>query len=515
MRRKLSATLRYGLTGALLGLLFPVVATILDALIRELPLTAGGLLFVQQSNPLHWVVDTVPLFLGLSAALAGRRQDALAGLNERLAQWDSEREAMVREVASLRRELEAQITERTADLKTVIDVGRVGGSFLELDRLCQEVVELVRNRFDLYYAGLFLLDSAGEDAVLEAGTGEVGRIMKAQGHRLSVGGRSMVGAACSERQTRVALDAGKEPVRFDNPLLPETRSEMAWPLMVGDRVLGALDVQSTQVAAFSPGDIALLQLIAGQVAVGVDNARKLSEEADLLEATSPLFRISRRLSVATSTAEVAGAIVASVRETEADGCAVARVNAGLGGDLEAVAVVGSWARGDRPRASATVFPKPLPRNMMVIEDVAAEEQLPESSRRALVESGIHSLVLLPLRLGRRRLGVVAIDRGTSGPFSPVTLRLYEILADQSAAALDRARLLEESQQQAWREHALRRISDRITASFDLDTLLREALEQTGRLVGAAGGYIELGTTADGEAPWTSVDGPESDKSVAR
>jgi GAF domain-containing protein len=271
---------------------------------------------------------------------------------------------------------------------------------------------------------------------------------------------------------------------------------MALPLMVGERVLGALDVQSMQANAFSEGDVALLQLVADQVAVSVDNARRLSEGSELVEATSPLFRISRRLSAATSTAEVAEAIVASVRETGADGCAVMGVDTGLDGEPETLTLMVGWARSDRLQPSPSMFPGPMPRTLVVIEDLAEDEQLPGDSQRALLEIGIRSLVLLPLRLGRRRLGFVAIDRDSPGPFSPVTMRLYEILAAQSAAALDRARLLEESQQQAWREHAVRAISDRITASFDLDTLLREALEQTGRLVGAAGGYVELGPAED-------------------
>lgn len=492
----MSATVRYACYGALFGLLFPLFSTILDVIVQELPLTAESLLLVQQNNPLHWVIDTAPLFLGLFAALAGRRQDAVSRLNERLEQRDEEREGIVRELELLRTDLEGQVLERTADLRTVIEVGRASASFLELDRLSREVVELVRDRFDLYYAGLFLLDEAGEEAVLQAGTGEAGRIMKDQGHRLRVGGRSMVGTACAERQAQVALDAGREPVRFDNPLLPKTRSEMALPLVVGERVLGALDVQSTQATAFSEGDVALLQLVADQVAVAVDNAHRVSEEAELLEATSPLFRISRRLSAAASTAEVAEAVVAAVRETEADGCAVIGVEAGPGGEPERSYLMAGWARGNRPQPSASIFPRPMPRDLVVVEDLAQDEQLPDNARRALLEIGIRSLVLLPLRLGRRRLGFVAIDRGNPGSFSPVTIRFYEILAAQSVAALDRARLLEESQQQAWREHAVRNISDRITASFDLDTLLREALEQTGRLVGASGGYVELGPAED-------------------
>ena len=128
--------------------------------------------------------------------------------------------------------------------------------------------------------------------------------MQEKDHKLRVGGVSMVGAACAQRQARIAQDVGEEPVRFDNPLLPDTRSEMALPLLIGDRVLGALDVQSTRPSAFSEEDISVLQLVADQVAVAIDNARKLSDEARLLEATSPIFRASHRMATANKTEQI-------------------------------------------------------------------------------------------------------------------------------------------------------------------------------------------------------------------
>jgi GAF domain-containing protein len=496
MRQNRSSTLDYALYGVLLGLFLALVSAILDVLVQQLPLTLESVLLAQQSNPLLWVIDTTPLLLGFCGALVGKRQDALARLSESLVARDQEREQAVRELQALRMDLERQVAERAADLKMVMEVGRICGSLLELHRLGATVIELVNNRFDLHYIGLFLIDRSGEYAVLEAATGKAGRTMKDQAHKLEVGGQSLVGAACARRRAEVVLDVDQEPGHLDSPTLPRVRSELALPLMMGERVLGALDVQSTRPAAFSQEAIALLKLVAAQVAVAVDNARKLSEEAGLLEATSPLVRASRRLSAATATAEVAEAIVASVRETEADGCAVARFDVGADGGMQAVTLLADWTRGDQPRPSPDLFPLALSRNMIVIEDMAGDGHLSEGIRNTLLEMGICALILVPLRLGARRLGFIVIDRSRPGPFSPVTVRLYEILADQSAAALERARLLEESQQQAWREHALRSISDRITASFDLDTLLYEALEQTGRLVGAAGGYAELGTGED-------------------
>ncbi len=405
--------------------------------------------------------------------------------------------------------LEQRVAERTSALErramqltTAADVGRAAVSILEPENLTRRVVDLVRERFDLYYVGLFLLDETGEYAVLEAGTGEPGRIMKERGHKLQVGGKSMVGAACALRRARIALDVGAEPVRFDNPLLPDTRSEMALPLMVGDRVLGALDVQSTRAAAFSEEDIAILQLVADQVAVAVDNARKFSTEAALLEATSPIFRVSRRLTSAITTDEIVQAIIESVAETQADGCGVARFSFGDDGEVQTITFLGSWGRHRTPSfpvgrplpASASMFPLPMLQRLWVVEDLLQDPQMPEDRRQTLLRFGARAMINIPLRSGTQNIGIVIVERMTPGPFSPVDIRLYETLADQAAVALERARLLEEAERRAQQERTIRNIADRVTASFDLDTILQMTLQDLGKLVGADGGYVELGVT---------------------
>jgi GAF domain-containing protein len=180
-------------------------------------------------------------------------------------------------------ELESQVAERTAQLQATIEVGRVATSILHPDELIERVVNLITDRFGYYYAAFFLIDSTGRWAELKGATGEAGRILKTQGHRLEVGGISMVGTTISSRQARIALDVGKEPARFENPLLPGTRSEIALPLIVGDRVLGALDVQSKEEAAFYPDDIETLQNMANQVAIAIENARLFQETQRNLE----------------------------------------------------------------------------------------------------------------------------------------------------------------------------------------------------------------------------------------
>jgi GAF domain-containing protein len=176
--------------------------------------------------------------------------------------------------------LEINIQERTQDLErrirqihTTAEITRVINALLEPQDLLQKVVDLLKERFDLYYAGVFLLDSTGEFAVLKAGTGDAGKRMIAEGHRLAVGGASMIGWTTANKQARIALDVGAEAVRFSNPHLPLTRSELALPMIVGDRILGALTVQSSLPEAFDQNDITILQGMADGLATALENAR--------------------------------------------------------------------------------------------------------------------------------------------------------------------------------------------------------------------------------------------------
>lgn len=310
----------------------------------------------------------------------------------------------------------------------------------------------------------------------------------------------MVGWTALHRKPRIALDVGKDAVRFANPLLPYTRSEMTLPLMVGGRLLGVLNVQSTEEAAFDEDDIRALQSMADQLAIALENARRLSEEAALLEATSPVYRFGRRLSVATTVEEVAETIIQTVSETEADGCAVVELEAS-DGTPEAIVYRGVWRRdreplirpGTRTPVSEAPLPLSLLSQMWVSEKVQQDSRLPEPSREFLRSMEVEAMVSIPLRIGDRVLGQVVALRSIPGPFSPASLRLYEVISDQAAVALERARLLESMRQRAEQEEALRSIADRITATFDLRTALQTALQQLGQVLDARGGYAELGT----------------------
>ncbi|MBN2002940.1 MAG: GAF domain-containing protein [Anaerolineae bacterium] len=195
-------------------------------------------------------------------------------------------------------------TRRARLLEAASQVGKGVASILDLDDLLHKTVDIICDAYGFYYAGVFLLDASGEWAELRTGRGEAGAKMVALGHKLQIGGLSMIGTAIAERHARIALDVGEEAVHFKNPHLPLTRSEMALPLMVGvperAHVIGALTVQSVEEAAFSAEDISSLQAMADQLAIALDNARLLRE---LEVAHAELVRTKTYEAVATATTE--------------------------------------------------------------------------------------------------------------------------------------------------------------------------------------------------------------------
>ncbi len=190
---------------------------------------------------------------------------------------------MVSRLEELQGDLERQVQQRTEQLRATNEVGQIASGILDEDKLAREVVNLITARFEYYHAAIFIVDTTNAWAELKEATGRAGQTLRAQRYRLQVGGRSMVGQAISTRQARIALDVGIEAMRVDNPLLPDTRSEIALPLIVGNRVLGALDVQSRQTNAFKDTDIETLQGMANQVAIALENARLFKETREGLE----------------------------------------------------------------------------------------------------------------------------------------------------------------------------------------------------------------------------------------
>ena len=190
-----------------------------------------------------------------------------------------------------RKENEEALQRRNEYLAASAEIGRLVTSTLDLEAIFSRSVNLIVERFGFYHASIFIIDESGIDAVLQESTGTAGNKLKERKHFLAVGSTSTVGKATSSGRVVVINNTSIDPIHKPNPLLPETKAETAIPLQIGNRIIGALDIQSTEVDAFSEDDIAILQLLADQVAVGIDNARSYNLAQQAVEEMREVDRL--------------------------------------------------------------------------------------------------------------------------------------------------------------------------------------------------------------------------------
>jgi GAF domain-containing protein len=220
-------------------------------------------------------VTTLFVNLVLSAAVTA----LLRGLDNSLSDLESSFEEstelsneLANEHSRLERRSEA-LEHRLTQIRTAAEITKTMGAILDPNELMDQVANLVQSRFDLYYVGIFTVDERRRYANLAAGSGEAGKNMLAENHQLAVGGSSMVGWATAHGEPRISLNVDQESIRFRNPHLPLTRSELALPIAISGQTIGALSVQSTLPEAFDDDDITMLQSISDSLGIALDNAR--------------------------------------------------------------------------------------------------------------------------------------------------------------------------------------------------------------------------------------------------
>ena len=179
---------------------------------------------------------------------------------------------VARDITS-RKQAEENLRRRNEYLATAAEIGQLITSTLDLTTLFRRTVKLLAERFQYDHVAIFTLEEAGFNAILQEATGEVGKIMKENAHKLAVGSKSLVGQVTGKGEPIIINDTQKSEWHRFNPLLPDTRSEAGLPLKIGNRIIGVLDLQSKQVNAFKEDDIAILQILADQIAIAIDNAR--------------------------------------------------------------------------------------------------------------------------------------------------------------------------------------------------------------------------------------------------
>jgi putative methionine-R-sulfoxide reductase with GAF domain len=208
------------------------------------------------------------------------------------------------ELLALQNDLEQRVAARTRDLEIVAEVGTVTATILESKRLLQEVVDLTKERFNLYHSHIYLLDEEARLLALTAGAGEPGRVMVAEGRLISLDReQSLVARAARERKGVTVNDVTQDPDFLPHPLLPDTRSELAVPMIVGGKVIGVFDIQSEQVGRFGESDVAIQTTLAAQLATSIQNVRSFEQSKRQAELQSMVNVIGSRIQRTTSIEE--------------------------------------------------------------------------------------------------------------------------------------------------------------------------------------------------------------------
>jgi GAF domain-containing protein/HAMP domain-containing protein len=362
---------------------------------------------------------------------------------------------MARELQNLYSRLEREVAERTSalarrssQLEAAALVARSAAGIQDVERLMEETVHLISDHFGFYHAGLFLLDDAREYAVLRAASSQGGRRMLARRHKLKIGEVGIVGHVAGSGEPRIALDVGADAVFFDNPDLPNTHSEMGLPLQVRGHVIGVLDVQSEQRGAFSDEDVAILQTMADQVAIAIENARLLEERQQTL-------------------LELQAAYGQQVRDT--------------------------WR--ERTTQQPTAYRYSGIRGVELLSPSASMEMdtLPLNRRPMILEEGGDRLLIAPIHLRGQFLGSIVFRQDPEDPaWSSEEVTLVEEICTQIGLALENARLMEETQERAEQERIIANITAQVRASMDPETILQTAVRELGAALGSDRAFVRLG-----------------------
>lgn len=350
------------------------------------------------------------------------------------------------QVRGLLDDLEARLAARSRDVNATQAVSRFAATQRDLQTLMDEVVNLIVKNFpQIYHAQIFLVDDERQYALLRASTGEVGQMLLRRGHRLAVGSVSVIGQVTQLGQVVVARDTAISPVHKRNEFLPDTRAELAIPLRIGDRVIGALDVQSKQPAAFHPDEIAVLETLADQIAIALENARLYQESTRRL---AEIERINREATRATWQEY----IYSQRQRTLASAAGVP-----TGSDLSEL----------RQRAIAEA--------RVVVGEATSYGTVP---------------VAVPIRISGQPLGAVEWELPAE-MVDENQLLLAQELANRLAISLDNARLFEESQRAAERERIVNAIAGKLTSQTEVAFILETAVREVGQALRAPRVQIRL------------------------
>lgn len=383
------------------------------------------------------------------------------------------------------------VQQRAMQLQTGAEISKITNVLQDEDALITQAIEQIKTGFNLYYVGLFLSDEANEWAVLKEGSGEAGAAQVAAGHKLAIQAEgSMIGWAISQQKARIALDVGQDAVHFNNPLLPETRSEMALPLTSHGEALGALTIQSTEKAAFSEDDIITLQIMADELANAIRNARLYQTAVRANQETNSLLEINRDISTSTNLPELFKTIIGhAVHLVLADQGTIFLIDKDV---LVPQAVEGDFQSemlAVRPKVGEGVSGTAASTHKTVSKTFVTDEMGVQIPGTPLLPE---SIIGVPIKTETQTIGVLLVRRiNDVRGFSKADTNLLEGLALQAAIAWQNLTLLNSLEKNLHREQVIRQVVARIHASSGVENILQSTVTELSKALNTHGGAIQL------------------------
>ncbi|MEW6400453.1 MAG: GAF domain-containing protein [Chloroflexota bacterium] len=349
--------------------------------------------------------------------------------------------------------LEQKVEARTRDLErrsvefeTIAQVARDIATVRDLDTLLSLAAKLIQDRFGYYHVGIFITDERHEYAVLRAASSVAARAMLERHHRLRVGEVGLVGYVASTGLPRIALDVGADAVHFKNPLLPETRSEIALPLKSRTLTIGVLNIQAIEPSAFDQKNIETLQLLADQLVSAIENAQLVEQADTTLRELNAMYQSQTRQAWQKTVDE------RSITALEYDGLHIRPIppnlSAGALEHLQSGKPIVLTPNGSSPNGQSSLRPNTL---------------------------------VVPLVVLNQVIGVIGLEQDDPDYlWTPEELAIAEAAAGRAAIALENARLLHDAQSRAARERQISDISTKIGSLVDLDNIIQTTIQELGR-----------------------------------
>ncbi len=417
---------------------------------------------------------------------------------------------MAQELSTLYRSLEEQVQERTEQIQTAAEVAQTATSTTHLDKLLEQTVRLVVERFGYYHAAIYLMGASKENLILEKSFSTTGEGTVESGARINIETRSIISQVAATNQSYVAADVSVDPFYLPFAGLPETQSEAVVPLSAGDEILGVLDVQSNQTNAFEQADTTTLEMLASQIVSALRNIRILETTRTDLQATSALYQASHRIAEAESLHAILEALSETLKQTPFVS-AVFQVKPEV---LYNVAVFDPQGESTLPRwQHIDTDTKTLEANFQKTITLTHQDEeinaVPGELMTMLQKLDCQAFTFLPILPNGDLKALLILGSDSADRLTPLTLQPYNSLVEITRTALEKVEALETTQQRLIELRSLNAVSQSIATETDIHSLYRVIDQHVNQVMGEVSFLIALYSKDDNtvEIPYMH-DGPE-------